>query len=69
MEAFTMKPEPNAHSKSQAQYDKEHTTGFHMKLNNESDSDILDWLSQQDSKQGAIKKLIREEIAKSSSAS
>lgn len=61
--------EPNAHSKSQAKYDKEHTTGFHMKLNNESDADILEWLSQQDSKQGAIKKLIREDIARSSISS
>lgn len=58
-----------AHSISQAKYDKAHTTGFHMKLNNESDSDILQWLSEQESKQGAIKKLIRAEIARLNSSS
>ena len=61
---MTTTKEPNAHSKSQAKYDKEHTTGFHMKLNNESDADILKWLSEQESKQGAIKNLIRKEIAR-----
>ena len=55
----------NQHTKSQAKYDKAHTTGFYMKLNKESDEDILEWLSRQDSKQGAIKQLIRAEIAKS----
>ena len=61
--------ETNAHSKAQAKYDKEQTAGFHMKLNNNSDADILQWLSEQDSKQGAIKKLIRDAIAQSSSPS
>lgn len=58
-----------AHSISQAKYDKTHTTGFHMKLNNESDADILQWLSEQDSKQGAIKNLIRADIARRHSSS
>ena len=58
----------SAHSISQAKYDKAHTTGFHMKLNNESDADILQWLSEQDSKQGAIKNLIRADIYKSNSS-
>jgi len=54
----------NRHTKAQAKYDKAHTTGFYMKLNTGTDEDILEWLSRQESKQGAIKKLIRAEIAK-----
>jgi hypothetical protein len=49
-------------TKAQAKYDKEHTTGVYLKLNNVNDADILEWLSLQESKQGAIKELIRQEI-------
>ena len=49
-------------SKAQAKYDKSHTIGFYMKLNTKTDQDILEWLEGQNSKQGAIKELIREEI-------
>lgn len=56
----------NSHSVAQAKYDKNNTVGFYMKLNLNSDQDILDWLALQDSKQGAIKKLIREEIDRQS---
>ena len=59
----------NAHTKAQAKYDKTHTTGFYMKLNKETDEDILEWLSMQSSKQGAIKQLIREAIQKSEESS
>ena len=59
----------NTHTKAQAKYDKEHTTGFYMKLNKDSDADILSWLSQQGSKQGAIKKLIRNQIARENTSS
>lgn len=52
-----------ARSKAQAKYDKENTTGFYMKLNIHTDLDILQWLWKQHSKQGAIKKIIRKEIA------
>ena len=51
-----------ARTQAQAKYDRSHTTGFYMKLNTGTDQDILDWLEKQDSKQGAIKKLIRKEI-------
>ena len=47
---------------SQAKYDQIHTTGFYMKLNLRTDMDIIQWLQKQPSKQGAIKKLIRDEI-------
>ena len=56
--------EKNPHTKAQAKYDKEHTTGFYMKLNKDTDDDILKWLSHQKSKQGAIMQLIRDEIAR-----
>ena len=55
--------EIEARNKAQAKYDKQNTTGFYMKLNIHTDLDILQWLWKQPSKQGAIKKLIREEIA------
>ena len=54
-----------ARTKAQAKYDKGHTARFYMKLNTGTDQDILAWLEQQDSKQGAIKRLIRDEINRS----
>lgn len=35
-----------------------------MKLNNNTDKDILKWLASQSNKQGAVKRLIRNEIDK-----
>lgn len=52
-----------ARTKAQARYDKEHTKGFYVKLNLRTDTDIIRWLWGQASKQGAIKRLIREEIS------
>ena len=52
-----------ARNKAQAKYDKAHTAGFYMKLNT---SDIIRWLWGQPSKQGAIKRLIRDEISRKS---
>ncbi len=57
-----------AHTQAQAKYDKQHTTGFYMKLNLKTDMDIIRWLWGQPSKQGAVKKLIREELARQASA-
>ena len=54
----------NPHTKAQAKYDKDHTTAIALKLNNKTDADVLDWLSLQESKQGAIKRLIRAEISR-----
>ncbi len=53
-----------ARTQAQAKYDKNNTTGFYMKLNIHTDLDIIRWLWSQPSKQGAVKKLIREEIAR-----
>ena len=55
---------PFTQVRAQAKYDKEHTVGFHMKLNTRTDSDIIKWLWKQSSKQGSIKRLIREDIAR-----
>ena len=53
---------PFSQQKAQNKYDKNHTTGFYMKLNLHTDQDIIRWLWKQKSKQGAIKKLIRKEL-------
>ena len=53
-----------ARSQAQAKYDKAHTQGLYLKLNLRTDMDIIRWLWGQSSKQGSIKQLIREAIAK-----
>lgn len=50
-----------ARTRAQEKYDKEHTKGFYIKLNLRTDMDIIRWFWKQPSKQGAIKRLIREE--------
>ena len=45
-----------------AVYDKKNTRRINLKLNNKTDADILLWLESQESIQGSIKRLIREEI-------
>ena len=52
----------NKASERQARYDAKATVRVNLKLNKGTDSDILEWLERQPSKQGAIKKLIRDEI-------
>lgn len=49
---------------SQEKYDKKNTTQFRMKLNNNTDKDIINWLANQSNKQGTVKRLIRNEIEK-----
>lgn len=48
----------------QVQYDKEHTRRLGFKLNTKTDSDILSWMEQIPNKQGYIKQLIRDDIAR-----
>ena len=55
---------PPSQVRAQQKYDKEHTVGFYMKLNTHTDQDIIRWFWGQRSKQGAVKRLIREEIAR-----
>ena len=47
---------------AQARYDKFNTKQILLKLNNKSDSDILEKLNRVDNKQGYIKRLIREDL-------
>lgn len=49
---------------SKARYDAEHTQQIRLKLNTGTDADILEELNRQPNKQGYIKQLIREDIAK-----
>ena len=56
-----------AQRKATAKYDKENTVQFRMKLNLKTDKDILDRLASVPNKQGYIKALIREDMAKDTS--
>lgn len=50
--------------RAQANYDKGHTTRISLKLNLRTDQDIIQWLRRQPSMQGAVRRLIRDEIAR-----
>jgi hypothetical protein len=52
----------DAQKRAIAKYDAAHTTQIHIKLNNETDEDILKRLDEVENKQGYIKKLIRKDI-------
>ena len=51
----------------QAKYDAANTTRIALKLNNKTDADILERLDAVESKQGYIKKLIRDDIIRKNS--
>lgn len=44
---------------NQSLWDKNNCTRLQLKFNNNTDADIIEWLNQQSSKQGAIKDAIR----------
>ena len=48
----------------QIKYDATHCRTFHLKLHLVNDDDIIKKLTEQDSMQGYIKRLIREDIAR-----
>lgn len=52
----------NARKRANAKYDASHTKQVKLKLNLETDKDILDWLDDMDNKQGYIKALIRADM-------
>ncbi len=52
-----------AQSRASAKYDKAHTKGIYLKLNLETDKDIIKFLSLHDNTQGLIKSLLREYMA------
>ena len=49
-----------------ARYAEEHIRNLSLKLTDYTDQDILAWLASLDNKQGTIKRLIRDEIQRSS---
>lgn len=50
--------------KSNAKYAKKNTANIGLKLNKNTDMDILEWLSGIENRQGYIKSLIRADILK-----
>lgn len=52
----------DAQSKAQRRYDDRNTRQVHLKLNRRTDSDVLERLDAVPSKQGYIKRLIREDL-------
>lgn len=54
-----------ANYKKHREYDKANTIGVYLKLNKKTDADIIAALETVSNKQGFIKRLIRQEIAKS----
>lgn len=52
----------DAQKKAIQKYDKANTVQIKMKLNKHTDADILQKLDEVDSKQGYIKKLIRDDL-------
>ena len=53
-----------AQRKAQRRYDARNTRQVHIKLNLRTDKDVLEKLDEVPSKQGYIKRLIREDLAK-----
>lgn len=51
---------------AQARYDAKNTRQVHLKLNVKTDADVLAWLDSRANVQGAIKDLIRADMAKNS---
>ncbi len=52
----------DALKKAQLKYDRGNTTSITLKLNNKTDGDIIEFLSQVDNRQGTIKEIIRKYI-------
>ena len=53
-----------AQRRASAKYDAANTKQIHLKLNLKTDKDIIEQLDRQESVQGYIKDLIREDIGK-----
>lgn len=51
-------------SKSKTEWDKANTRVISLKLNTHTDADIIAWLANQPSKQGAIREVLKNHIAK-----
>lgn len=59
----------DSQNRAQAAYDRRNTVRLSMKLNIRTDKDIIQWIRNQKSMQGTIKRLIRDEIAREDPAS
>ena len=55
----------NENYKYSKKYDEANTIQVKLKLNSNTDADIIEFLNNSGNKQGTIKKLIRDEIARS----
>ena len=53
-----------AQKRASAKYNADKTTLVTLRLNHNTDKDILDWLESLDNKQGYIKDLIRKDIGR-----
>lgn len=49
----------DGYKNANARYDAQNTQYIGLKLNRNTDADILEWLNDQESKQGAIKNAVR----------
>ena len=58
----------DAQKRANEKYDKENTKVITMKLNKNTDADILDWLESKGKKQTYLKALIRADIEKNKDA-
>lgn len=52
----------NKRSKAVWEYNKENTVQVALRLNKNTDADVIRWLNAQKNKQGYIKELIRQDI-------
>ena len=53
-----------AQKRAVLKYDAKNTRQYHLKLNLTTDADIIDCLSRQESAQGYIKRLIRDDLTR-----
>lgn len=51
-----------AQLRAAAKYDKEHIRGLYIKINKDTERDILEWIQGRDNVSGSIKGLIRADI-------
>ena len=51
-----------AQSRASAKYDKANTKGIYLKLNKNTDADIIEYLEEVENVQGYIKTLIRKDM-------
>lgn len=53
-----------AHKRAQIKYNKANTRQVTLRLNKRTEADIIEWLEQMGNKQGYIKRLIRDDMAR-----